>query len=205
MGSSTLLDIIGSAIIGGLLLLVALRLNDKATTNTFQSQENLTAQQNLTSLINNIEFDFRKIGYTANPINVPANDSMIIHGDDHDIKFIAQLYSSGPIDTIEWRLGTDSNICANPHVKMLYRTVTDQFGNSTTYASNLGVTNFNLIYFGPGGITDTIPTPFNRPTLAKLIEIDLRVEPVAAYDTAYTYNFGAWRQIRFTSMNLTNR
>ncbi len=135
---------------------------------------------------------------------VRANDSMIIHADAHRIKFIAQLDYNGPIDTVEWWLGNDSNICANPHVKMLYRKVTDSYGNSTTYAANLGVRDFHLTYFG-SDITDTLALPFDRPTTAKLIQIDLRVEPTAAYDTAYAYNFSSWRQIRFTSMNLTNR
>lgn len=208
MGSTALLDIIGSSIIGGLLLVAALRMNDSATSNTFHSQEQLSVQQNMTSLINNLEYDFRKIGYAADPTLVPASNSMIVHGDSTRIKFLAQLENNGSVDTVEWYLGTDSSICANPHVKMLYRRVAAKNGVSATYASNLGVTQFSLLYFtqAVGGVpSDTIATPFDYPTLAKLIEIDLRVEPTSAYDTAYSSTFSVWRQIRLTSMNLVNR
>ena len=208
MGSTALLDIIGSSIIGGLLLLAALRMNDSATTNTFHSQEQLTVQENMTSLVNNLEYDFRKIGYASDPTRVPQSNSMILLGDTTRIRFLAQLDANGSLDTVEWYLGTDSSICANPHVKMLYRRVASPTAGSVVYASNLGVRQFSLLYFTQSvanGPIDTLNTPFYSPTLAKLIEIDLRVEPTSAYDTAYSSTFSVWRQIRLTSMNLVNR
>jgi len=60
MGTTTLIDIIGSMLIGSLLLLVALRLNDQATKNTFDCQEQLTVQQNITFLVEALGADFRK-------------------------------------------------------------------------------------------------------------------------------------------------
>jgi hypothetical protein len=213
MGSSSLLDIIGSSIIGSLLLLTALRMNDTATTNTYQSQENLTIQQNLTSLVNNIEYDFRKLGWTADPFAQPQSDSMIIYGNSDSIVFIAQLAQNGPVDTVRWWLG-DSAIagCANQNVRMLYRKVTPSDGTAySLYYSNLGVTQFNLLYFGPNGIGnishpgDSIHVPIKAPNNVFYIEINLTVQPIAAYDTAYNTNFATWRQIRLTSMNLANR
>ncbi len=97
-GKLALLDIVGSALIGGILLLALMRMDENASETTYECQENLTAQQNLTSLVNNIEFDFRKMGYASDPLNVPTSDSMIVHGENHRIKFIG--YSSDKGSTI---------------------------------------------------------------------------------------------------------
>jgi len=218
MGSTTLIDIIGSALIGGILLLSGLRMNDQATQTTYQSQENLTIQQNVTSLVNNILSDFRKIGYCANPYEVPESDSMIIHGDSMDIKFIASLYpetnsSYGLPDTVEWKLDPNklfkSLSQGDTNVRILHRIVSYSNGKKIDFNSNLGVTQFNMLYFGesvgnkPG---DTVQVfNYNNPEAPKLIEINLRVEPTAAYDTAYSSNYSVWRQIRLTSMNMINR
>lgn len=211
MGSTTLIDIIGSMLIGGVLLLATLRMNDQATKNTFQSQEDLTIQQNMTSLVNNILSDFRKIGYCTDPKNVPSSDSMIIHGDSTDIRFVGSLYpeansSADKLDTVEWRLGTDTTISLNHHIRMLFRIVKYSNGSVDTFYSNLGVTQFNLLYYKQGNNQpgDTLYS-IDWPTEAKMLEVDLMLEPTAAYDTAYSTNYTVWRQIRLTSMNMINR
>jgi hypothetical protein len=67
--------------------------------------------------------------------------------------------------------------------------------------SNLGVTQFRLVYFDALG--DTLPPPITSPGLITSVEINLTVESVAAYDTAYSSAF--WRQIRLVARNLKNR
>jgi hypothetical protein len=51
MGFSTIIDIIGASVIGGILLLVLLQLNDKSTENTYTFGSELTVQQNLVQLL----------------------------------------------------------------------------------------------------------------------------------------------------------
>jgi len=65
MGFSSLIDILGSIVIGGLLLMILLRMNETATQNTYEYNGELTVQQNLVSTVQLIEYDFRKIGYCA--------------------------------------------------------------------------------------------------------------------------------------------
>ena len=72
MGSSTILDIISSMLISGFLLLTALHMDEQSVKTTFYSETNLTVQENLTSLVENLEYDFRRMGYCANP-NVQPN------------------------------------------------------------------------------------------------------------------------------------
>jgi len=204
MGTSTFLDILGSMIIGGLLLLVALRMNDQATANTFQSQEQLTVQQNITSLINNIESDFRKIGYCANPDAIPQNFNLIPYGNTTDIKFLVDLNKDGSVDTVEWYLGTTAT-SPNPNVRTLYRKVTYSNGTVYNYFSNLGVTLFTLRYFNSIDTTDSVNVPIIGTTTAKIIEVTLQVQPSFAYDTAYSSNVSVWRQTRLVSLNLIKR
>ena len=63
MGFSTLLDILGSSIVGGMLLMIMWRLNDAATQNTFNYGGEVIVQQNLVEVVGLLEYDLRKIGY----------------------------------------------------------------------------------------------------------------------------------------------
>jgi hypothetical protein len=103
------------------------------------------------------------------------------------------------MDSIRYYLGPTSELLStpNPRDRMLYRVL----NNETPKTSNLGVTQFRLIYFDALG--DTIPPPITTPGLINSVEINLAVESVAAYDTSYSSAF--WRQIRLVARNLKNR
>jgi hypothetical protein len=60
MGFSTLIDILGSTLVGGMLLLILLRLNDASIENTYVYGGDLMVQQNLVSVVELLEYDFRK-------------------------------------------------------------------------------------------------------------------------------------------------
>ncbi len=202
MGSSTLLDIIGSMVIGSLLLLVALKMDERATANTFQSQENLTVQQNMTALIQNLEWDFRKLGYCRNPALTTDPSEYILDGDTDRITFIADLENTGKLDTVTWSLGDTVAGCPNPNVRMLDRKV----DNGPNVGSNLGVTEFSLQYFDTFG--QPIRTPYIGGALPspQLIQLTVEVEPTSEYgDTTYTHILSLWRQTRLVSRNLRNR
>ena len=62
MGTSTIIDIITSAVIAGVLLLIALRLNAQANESTMVYNGSVILQQNITTLVAWIEHDFRQIG-----------------------------------------------------------------------------------------------------------------------------------------------
>ena len=65
MGFSTILDILGSTIIGGILMMNLFQINSSAVENNYTGTGELTAQQNLSAIVQVIEHDFRKIGYCA--------------------------------------------------------------------------------------------------------------------------------------------
>lgn len=196
-----MLDIIGSMLISGLLLLTALRMDEQATRNSYYSKTNLTVQQNMTSLVQNLEYDFRKMGYCANPNVQPDPYMYVVEGDSDHICFVADLDDHGVLDTVRYSLGNDTIPgCANKHLRMLYRQVNDD----PPVASNLGVAEFDLKYLD--GFGEEQPVPFTAPTQIQMVEITLKVEPTSAYnDTSYTQNFALWRQTRLISRNLSNR
>lgn len=196
MGSTTLLDIVGSLFIGGFLLLAAVRMNGQATKNTFESQENLTVQQNMTSIIENIQWDFRKIGYCQDPKQIKDPKYFILYGDSDSIVFRADLSNIGKIDTVRWYLG--SHIPGpNPRIRQLCR----QVNSAPPVEANLGVVEFTMKYYD---VSDSLMSIIVAPqaSVPQLVELTLRLEPTAAYDTAYAKNFSYWRQTRLVSRNM---
>ena len=55
MGFSTLIDILGSTVVGGLLFLILLTLNDNAVENTFVYGGELLVQQSLVEVVTLLE------------------------------------------------------------------------------------------------------------------------------------------------------
>ena len=196
MGTTTLIDIIGSMVIGSMLILAALQMNENATRNTFQCQENLTVQQNMTAVIQNIQWDFEKIGYCKDPKKISDPARYILYGDIDSIVFAADLYDTGNLNTVTWYLGGYVG-GPNPRIRRLCRKV-DAF---PAVESNLGVVEFTLEYFDalnikiPLVLADSVPAP-------QLVQLTVRLEPTAAYDTAYAQNFSYWRQTRLVSRNI---
>jgi hypothetical protein len=199
MGFSTIIDIMGSMIIGGILLTITLRLNDSATGKTYNNSAELSLQENMATVAQIVETDFRKIGYCADWNKFPDPSKAVVYADETSIKFLTDIDLDTNMDSIRFYLGPTSELLStpNPRDRILYRVVNTE----APIKSNLGVTQFRLVYFDALG--DTLPPPITSPGLITSVEINLTVESVAAYDTAYSSAF--WRQIRLVARNLKNR
>lgn len=199
MGFSTLLDILGSMIIGGILMSIVFRLTDAATEKTYNNSGELSLQQNLATIAQIIEYDFRKIGYCADWNKLPDPSKAITYADATTLSFLTDVDSDGDVDSIKYFLGPTSELymTENPRDRMLYRVVNDE----TPMGSNLGVTDFHMIYYDALG--DTIYLPISNFGEISSIEINVTVENIAAYDSLYSSAF--WRQIRLVARNLRNR
>ena len=90
MGFSSLLDILGSSIVGSLLLLILLRLNNASVENTYKNSGELIVQQDLVEVVKLIEYDFRKIGYCANFNKIPDPSKSILLADSNKITISKQ-------------------------------------------------------------------------------------------------------------------
>jgi hypothetical protein len=204
MGFSDIIDLAGSFLIGGLIMLILFRMNSSAVENVYNNGGELSLQQNLSVTASVLENDFRKIGYCADWKKIPDPSKSILLADSTRVKFLTDLDlngsgADGNVDSLYYYLGPTSELSqtANPRDRFLYRVV----NNESPKGINLGVTQFKLIYFDALG--DTIDFPITVPSEVYTIEINLTVENVAGYNEKYSSAF--WRQIRLVARNLRNR
>lgn len=199
MGFSTILDILGSIAIGGILLIILWRLDDAATQNVINNGQEVVLQQNITTVAIILEHDFRKIGYCANWNKIPDPSKSIVRADSNSIKFLTDDDDDGNIDTLQYILGPTSELAAtpNPRDRYLYRIL----NGVKPQEANLGVTQFKLIYHDAFG--NLLNPPVTNPGTIVTIEISLSVEDSYAYNQKYSQAF--WRQIKLAAKNLQNR
>ena len=199
MGSNVILDIVGSMLVGGLVLLMMFRLNAQATSNLYNSSSELNVQLAMTSVVHVMENDFRKIGYCKDWNQISDPTKAIIYADTSSIKFLTDVDNDGIVDTLSYYLGPTSELSntPNPRDRLLYRVVDSEVAKS----SDVGITIFRLTYFDALG--NLLSTPVYPPGLIHTIQIDVQVENSEAMDSVYTKAF--WRQIKLSSKNLQNR
>jgi len=202
MGFTTLIDVIGSMIIGGIVMLLLFRLNDAGTENVYNNTGELIAQENIAAVVSVIEYDFRKIGYSSDLdqiATVTKLSDIILLADSTHIRFKADIDEDFGWETVDYYTGPTSELLStpNPRDKYLYRVI----DNETPVRINLGVTHFRLRYFDGLG-TELTDYPVEG---AQRMMIDVAVENVYAYDPEHydsTQSQVFWRQIRLSVQNL---
>ena len=215
MGFSSLIDILGSIIVGGTILLILFRLNDATVENSYNFNGEVIAHQNLVEVVSLLEHDLRMLGYCADFTQLPDPTQAIIYASEDSLKFLTDFSNpdldppigDGILDTLLYYVGSPNELTntPNPDDRILYRVENHQ----SPIGVNLGVTNFRLHYFDSFGVPLSFPTnAFGQITT---IQIDLTVQNVygmaSKYDTTNTSQYYSiyWRQIRLASKNLTRR
>jgi hypothetical protein len=195
---SILLDILGSMILSGYVLLMGLHLNDTILGNATASMTTLNVQESMGELVRNLEYDFRKIGY-----HVVDPKMCIALADTSHIRFYADMDRDGSVDSVEWWVSEPLTYLPNPSVRVLYRKVNQE---EACGAGGLGVTQFTLRYYNVNGqeIPPLSPSLYSQ---IWIIEISLRVEsPYQVQSTVNTdnseYVAAYWRQTRLASRNI---
>ncbi len=209
MGNSTILDIVGAVVIGGLVLLGIITLNKSSSEKASDVRGEVISQQNLVSLVELIEHDFSRIGYCENVDSIMASEDMIISADSTKITFWTDLSLSktnfrgdGTRDKLTYELGPLVNETPNPDDRVLYR-----YANSGSKdASNMGVTKFKIHYYD--NLNNILSFPVDTKKIAKL-SIELKIEDPYGYDTENPnkthfekYPTMYWKQIKVTVKNL---
>ncbi len=199
MGTNVILDIIGSLIIGGILMLSIFRVNNASTEDLYRGTGNLAAQTNLATVVQILETDFRRIGYCADWTQIPTPTDAILYADSVSIRFLTDVDRNSVVDTMFYYFdpSTDIPSTPNPRDRFLYRVV----NNETPVGVDLGVTQFKMEFFNSLGTK--LNFPIADPREIYTMQIDITVEDVAAYDEKYQTIF--WRQIRMAARNLLNR
>jgi hypothetical protein len=140
-----MLDLIGSVLIAGFVILMGLRLNETISGSADASMAGLNVQQSMASIVQDLESDFRKIGYTGSR---PETEHRARgHGPYQVLR--RDLYRTGTIDSVEW-----FTVPFSRHSRI--RTSGCSSGSSTATmrpggAAGLGVTQFYLRYFTQRG------------------------------------------------------
>lgn len=193
MGS--LIDIIGSSVIGGFLLLILFNVFDTTSQYFITHGDDLIVQENLTSLANILEWDLRKMGFA-----VPEQELSIIEADSTKLKFRGDINADFVIDTVEYYLGPVSDLShtQNPDDRYLYRKVN---GLPNTGERVGVVSRFRFDYLNQDGI------PVSILKSIKMIRITLKVENAAVYGSdpdpdKEKYRTAIWQQTRLVSRNL---
>jgi len=199
MGVNVILDILGSMVIGSILMLSIFRVSNASTEDLYRGTGNLTAQTNLATIVQILENDFRKIGYCADWTQIPIPTEAILYADSSSIRYLTDVDNNGIIDTMYYYMdySTDIPQTPNPRDRFLYRVVNGE----TPVGVNLGLTQFNMEFYNALGIKLNFPIADPREIYS--MQIDITVEDVAAYDEKYQTVF--WRQIRMAARNLFNR
>lgn len=205
MGSSTILDIIGSFAIAGFLLLMGLRLNASASEASTVYLGSAILQSNITALVDIVETDFRKIGYCRDWRKIPNPNLAIRSADSNRLRFWTDVGNDGTLDSITYSLGPTSelSITPNPSDRYLYR----QVNLEEPIRMNLGLTQFSLRYFDAEN--DPLPFPVTDPRKVYFLQISVAVESPVEYVQEYMDDRSQyevyWKQIRLVTKNLRNR
>jgi hypothetical protein len=199
MGTNVILDIIGSMIIAGILMISIFRLQNSSTEDLYRGTGNLTAQTNLATVVQILETDFRRIGYCADWQQIPVPTESILYADSNSIRYLTDIDQNGLIDTMYYHFDplTDIPSTPNPRDRFLYRTINAE----APVDVNMGVTQFKMEFYNSLGTKLNFPIADPREIYS--MQIDITVEDVAAYDEKYQTIF--WRQIRMAARNLFNR
>ncbi len=198
MGFSVLIDILGSTIIGGILLISMLQLNENSVKNDKLWGNDRILQRDLSSLATMMESDFRKMGY-CNETILDDTLHLIWRADTSAFKFRGDIDSDGDLDDIYYYLGPTSELAGtpNPRDRILYR----QINNETPLIVSTNIVQLNLLYF------DTFENLLSQPIAdtreIESMQVGIRVEDPAAFNNEYTTAY--WQQIRLISRNLYKR
>ena len=181
---SIVLDLVGSVIIAGILLLMMFNANTYQSNARFASDSELQMQQNAKTLADILSYDLRKIGYECktNPFLV---------ADSERVSYYADMNRDGTPDVVTYIISDTSQAISttNPEDRVLIRIV----NNDTIAGPSLGLTKIRFSYYNDGGI----PTSdFNE---IDFVKAELWVESVEAIEHEYLFTY--W-ELKISPRNL---
>lgn len=198
MGYSTLIDVLGSAIIGGLLLMNLLRLNATVVENETHFSHDKSAQIDVVLIATLIDRDFNLMGYCGNH-SLITSDSTLSYGDSTSIRFYADIDNNGSYDDVYYYLSDTSALShtPNPRDRILYR----QINSGTPQIVGNNITEFSLVYLD--GLRNEITPPVVYNPNVNFVKVAFKVEDPFAYDDNYAQ--AVWRRLTVTTKNLVKQ
>lgn len=177
-----ILDIIGSTVVAGLILLVVFQLNHSMGNMSFQNTLDVVTQENAKTIADMINYDFYKIGYHG---DITSADPIVEIADSDRIKFRSDIDNNGSIDTVQYFTSLTPYYVPGSATgfKQLYRNV----NASTGPGARLGITSFKLTYYDTLGVLLNFPTPSDTAIRRRIrsIKIQMMVKNPIASDTTF--------------------
>ena len=169
-----MLDIMGSVIIAGLMVIMLMKFNIYQSTTKFASDSELQMQQNSKTLAEIINHDFRKIGYDY-------DSTSIVQADSERVSFFSDIDRNGSIDFVSYFLGDTSEVTetTNPKDRILYRVV----NSDTISGPSLGLTKAKFSYL------DEIYTETATLDDIKYVRAELWIESIEPVGEEYIFTY----------------
>lgn len=176
-----LIDLLGSSFIGGMVLLLILKLNVYGSNQRFISDSELQLQQNAKTQAEILNYDLRKIGYACDSTSIQV-------AQDERITYYADINRDGTIDVITYFVDkAGATGTTNPNDIVLCRVV----NSDTLSGPSLGLRRLKFSYLDSKG---AITTVFSN---IKYIKAELWVETIEPVESLFTsednpYPFTYW-------------
>ena len=201
---AVILDLICALVLGGIIVTTILNANDNAVENQYVVHGNMLVQEMLLATLPTVEGEFRNMGF-----GVPEGEQTILIADSTSIRFLTSYNQAANIDTVDYFVGSPSELNATQNEKDCYLHRSVNHGNIV----NVGVvTVFKLLYRNQAGQLLPTPVPTDRLTEIRTVEITMEVQnPYALYRKDGNTNDGIgkavysttlWQQTQLASQNL---
>jgi hypothetical protein len=200
---ATLIDILASLLVGGMITVNLLAANEVAAETSSTYNGDVLVQEILITQAQCIEGEFRNIGYGVAP-----GQKTILSGTDTSITFLCDINRDGNIDTVSYALGSVAELSSTPNELDRY---VRRGINAETPVPIGTVTIFFLRYMNSAGTTLATPVPSDK--LSEIHEVELTMEVQNPYamlrpqsqvqpgQRNALYSSSYWQQTRLASQN----
>ncbi len=208
MGSYSLLQIVGSTIIGGLFILMLFRYNAVVVEKNHRYNTQNIVQKNLIELNKIIRSDLRKIGFCLDKTNSNILKNPFVEATDSSLAFktdvaVSKLdpFGDGITDVVKYYTGAEITETPNLNDKYLYRSV----NGGTPLELNYGVTEFSFKYYDKDG--NLLPTPVSNLSKIRIVEYKITIEDIYGYNYQYNIDNSERKQgdLYFMSMSKSGK
>ncbi|MCB9207872.1 MAG: hypothetical protein H6612_04735 [Ignavibacteriales bacterium] len=189
----TLLDILQSVIIGGMIFLMLLFFNFNMHSVSEDVISNTQVQSDIVAISSILENDFIKIGYHE------TGDEKIQVAKLNEIKFLSDIDNNGTVDSIKYYLSDTLEVkeTTNPSDKNLYRKL-----NNSHHQVVGRVIDFSLTYYDSTGNLLSYSQLLNSSARKKISEIGMNLNIESAIMLEEKYSASKWnKKIRIKNLN----
>ncbi len=172
---NTILDIAGSALVGGAILFIILHLNIFSSQQKFTSDKELEIQRYSKTIAEVLDHDLRKVGFKY------VGSNPFITTTEKNLSFYSDIDSNGVMDVVSYSLSDSLKAykTPNPRDKILYRAVnSDTIGGPT-----LGLIDLKFTYLNNDGQKTAIKDSI------RYIKTEIWVQSSEPVDTAYIFTY----------------